>query len=273
MSEQLLGNERVVRKLVREGDPLVDRVISWAENVKKTLSGKGEKFTLAEKRRMDKALKLYLKAAEAAGNRDLVKRILALREEDEDNSAENEHLSKLSAENQQKESLTNINQGNMQVSSFSKDFADSTFNSFGITKPGDYIHVQRKVFDTLLNEGFFTNIETRSRTDINAESGMVIETNKSSISETFNEDNYKRLGKFKKIAKLATVRILPEIIKNGKLIADNVPNKYQNSANKTFAYISYDTEIDGVPITVKLDIKKSPAKNKLWVHSIITEKK
>lgn len=86
MSEQLLGNERVIRKLVREGDPLVDRVISWAENVKKTLSGKGEKFTLAEKRRMDKALKLYLKAAETAGNRDLVKRILALREEDEDDA-------------------------------------------------------------------------------------------------------------------------------------------------------------------------------------------
>lgn len=35
---------------------------------------------------MDKALKLYLKAAEAAGNRDLVKRILALREENEENS-------------------------------------------------------------------------------------------------------------------------------------------------------------------------------------------
>lgn len=117
MSEQLLGNERVIRKLVSEGDPLVDRVISWAENVKKTLSGKGEKFTLAEKRRMDKALKLYLKAAEAAGNRDLVKRILALREEDEENnSAENEHLGTLSAKNHQKESLTNINQENMHVS-------------------------------------------------------------------------------------------------------------------------------------------------------------
>lgn len=128
MSEQLLGNERVVRKLVSEGDPLVDRVISWAENVKKTLSGKGEKFTLAEKRRMDKALKLYLKAAEAAGNRDLVKRIIALREE-EDNSAENEHLITLSAENQQKESLTNINQENMHVSGgevkYSKKVADN----------------------------------------------------------------------------------------------------------------------------------------------------
>ena len=30
--------------------------------------------------------------------------------------------------------------------------------------------------------------------------------------------------------------------------------------------------IDGMPVTVKLDIKKSPSKNKLWVHSIITEK-
>lgn len=155
---------------------------------------------------------------------------------------------------------------------FSEGFITSTINSFGIKDTQDYIHVQRQVFDTLLDEGFFTNTETRSRKDVNVESGMVIETNKSSISETFNKDNYKHLGKFKKVAKLATVRMLPEIIKNGKLIADNVPNQYQNSVNKTFAYISYDTEIDGVPITVKLDIKKSPSKNKLWVHSIITEK-
>ena len=83
MSEQLLGNERVVRKLVSEGDPLVDRVISWAENVKKTLSDKGEKFTLAEKRRMDKALKLYLKAAEASGKTRLAGRIRAMLKEEE----------------------------------------------------------------------------------------------------------------------------------------------------------------------------------------------
>lgn len=272
MSEQLLGNERVIRKLVREGDPLVDRVISWAENVKKTLSGKGEKFTLAEKRRMDKALKLYLKAAEAAGNRDLVKRILAIREEDEENnSAENEHLNTLSAKNQQKESLTNINQGNMHVSSFSHDFADSTFNSFGITNPSDYIHVQRKVFDTLLNEGFFTNTETRSRTDINAESGMVIETNKSGIFETFSLNNYGRLGKFKKIAKLATIRNLPDAIKYGHIVMDNADNIHDSTDNnKKFAYIEYATEVDDKEIILKLAIKKSPQKNKFWVHSIYT---
>ncbi|MBQ8414414.1 MAG: hypothetical protein IJX58_04125 [Clostridia bacterium] len=61
-------------------------MISWAESVKKSLVGEGGRYTLAEKRRIDKALKLYEKAAEAAGNRDLVKRILALREEDEEDA-------------------------------------------------------------------------------------------------------------------------------------------------------------------------------------------
>lgn len=155
---------------------------------------------------------------------------------------------------------------------FSDEFTADILNNLKITKLNDYIHVQKQVFNTLLEEGFFINAETRSRTDANEESGMVIETNKSSISETFNQANFARLGKFKKIAKLATVRALPEIIKKGTLISDNVPNQYQNSTNKSFAYIAYDTVIDGVPITVKLDIKKSPSKNKLWVHSIVTEK-
>ena len=116
MSEYYLGNERVISKLVAENEPLVERVLGKIEQMKKTLTGKGDKFSISEKRRIDKALKLYLKAAEAAGNRDLVKRIIALREDEEDNSAENEHLSALSAENQQKEPLKNINQENMHVS-------------------------------------------------------------------------------------------------------------------------------------------------------------
>lgn len=116
MSEQLLGNERVIRKLVREGDPLVDRVISWAENVKKTLSGKGEKFTLAQKRRMDKALKLYLKAAEAAGNRDLVKRILALREEDEVIEPLTNKNGSYANENDVSDNVRTTNANNMSVS-------------------------------------------------------------------------------------------------------------------------------------------------------------
>ena len=41
-------------------------MISWAEGVKKSLAGEGGRYTLAEKRRIDKALDLYLRAAEAA---------------------------------------------------------------------------------------------------------------------------------------------------------------------------------------------------------------
>ena len=110
------SNNAKKRDLTKTYSVLIRGRLSWAESVKKSFTGEGGRYTLAEKRRIDKALKLYLKAAEAAGNRDLVKRILALREEDEDNSAENEHLSTLSAKNQQKEPLTNINQGNMHVS-------------------------------------------------------------------------------------------------------------------------------------------------------------
>jgi len=151
---------------------------------------------------------------------------------------------------------------------YSDSFMNDTLESFGIKKMGDYIHVQRQVFKTLLEEKFFTNIESRSRTDTNKESGMVIETNKSGIDETFSHNNYARLGKFKKIYKLATIRMLPEIIQNGKLIEDNVANKYNNGINKTFAYIEHKVNVKGDDIVVKLAIKKSPQKNKFWVHSI-----
>ncbi len=39
--------------------------------------------------------------------------------------------------------------------------------------------------------------------------------------------------------------------------------------NKRFAYIEHTIEEDGKNITVRLDIKKSPQKNKFWVHKIL----
>ena len=140
--------------------------------------------------------------------------------------------------------------------------------SFSITKPNDYIHVQRQVFDTLKNEGFFTSEDKSSRIDYNEDSGMVIETNKSGIKETFNGDNYSNLGKVKKALKLATIRKLPEIIKNGKLVDNDVNNYHNDSSSTKFAYIQSTIDINGNAISVKIDIKKSPQKNKFWVHSV-----
>ena len=125
-----LGNERVIGRLVRDGDPLVDRVISWAEGVKKSLAGEGGRYTLAEKRRIDKALKLYEKAAEAAGNRDLVKRILALREEyEEDAILTDESYADENTENQ----LSNDHKTeNMKVSEGGVRFSLKGINKDGI---------------------------------------------------------------------------------------------------------------------------------------------
>ena len=149
-----------------------------------------------------------------------------------------------------------------------KGFNDVVKDSFGIDKLGDYIHVQKRVLQTLLDEKFFTDEENRRRIDVNKSSGMVIETNKSGIDETFNFKNYACIGTNKKIIKLATIRRLPEIIRDGVVVEDNVPNQYGDGNNKKFAYIEHTVEVGGNEVTIRLDIKKSPQKNKFYVHRI-----
>ena len=155
-----------------------------------------------------------------------------------------------------------------QGTNVSQEFAEQSIKSFGISKPNDYIHVQRQVFSTLQNEGFFTDSEARSRTDVNEETGMVIETNKSGIFETFSFNNYANLGKTNKAIKLATIRKLPEIIKKGKLKDNNVNNYHKQNSGTSFAYIQSVIEVDDKYVSVQIDIKKSPQKNKFWVHRI-----
>lgn len=164
--------------------------------------------------------------------------------------------------------LESAKDGELLSEKYTDGFVDSIVKSFGIEKLGDYIHVQRQVLNTLVAENFFTDAENRKRTDVNKESGMIIETNKSGIDETFNLKNFARIGKNKKITKLATIRRLPEIIENGRVVNDNVPNQHGNNDNKKFAYIEYTCEVDGKEVTIRIDIKKSPQKNKFWVHRV-----
>ena len=173
-----------------------------------------------------------------------------------------------SPEQQKNTSDRGVMSAEREKDNFSQDFETRVLDSFGIKKLNDYVHIQKKVISTLFEEGFFIDKENRSRNDVNEESGLVIETNKSGIDETFSFNNFVRLGKFKKIAKLVTIRELPNVIKKGRMVADDVANKYSNSKNKKFAYIEYATEVDEKEIVVRIAIKKSPQKNKFWVHSI-----
>lgn len=102
---------------------------------------------------------------------------------------------------------------------------------------------------------------------------MEIEINRSGIEETFDHKNFGSRGRFIRIAKLATIRHIDEAIEKGKLVNDDVANEHDSKDfNKNFAYIEYQTEIDGSSVVLKLSIKKSQQKNKFWVHSIYVQK-
>ena len=139
---------------------------------------------------------------------------------------------------------------------------------YGIKNLNDAAQVQINVFDTLQQNGFFTNDNNTSRIDVNEASGMVIETNRSGINETFNYNNFCRNSKNIKILKLSAVPLLPTIIKNASVIEDNVQNSKNKKSSAKYAYLLYTTVIDGVELDIKITVRKSPRKNKFWVHHI-----
>ncbi len=132
----------------------------------------------------------------------------------------------------------------------------------------DSIEVQRKVFSKLQQNGFFTDDNKTGRTDVNQESGMEIETNKSGINETFSYKNFVVNGKETKILKLATVPVLPTIIKNARVIEDNVSNFKNTQSSVKYAYLMGSIRVDGIDYDVKITVRKSSEKNKFWVHHI-----
>lgn len=105
----------------------------------------------------------------------------------------------------------------------------------------------------------------------NLSNQVFIEINKRSIKETFNFDNYKIFGKKLKRLKLATIRDITEVIKNGKIIIDNVDNKHNDNSSVKYAYIEGFVKVDSIPIKIKLSIRKSNRKNIFWVHNIQLE--
>ena len=275
--EDRLANSRVMREFIEELDKkdsnLAQRISNYLGEAIKRL-----------RRIFEKIIHGYFSdAAEAKAVREFADKMEAIQKQF-DALLEGRSVSEESAEAGSESALEEVSveidyeekhsekSGSVmyQERGFSEEFASATLDSFGIKDLDDSVHIQRRVLGTLLGEGFFIDSENRRRVDENEESGLVIETNKSGIDETLSFNNFVRLGKFKKIAKLATIRELPKVIRHGHIVADNVANKYSNSENKKFAYIEYTTEVDGKELVVRIAIKKSPQKNKFWVHSIYT---
>ena len=147
--------------------------------------------------------------------------------------------------------------------------SDDVIKKFEIENINDYVHVQKQVLSTLNAENFFDDEGGKSKTVINKDSGMVIVINKKGIKETFNNKNY---FNYSRNLKLASIRKIPELIENGKLILDDEKNYHRNNSSIKYAYIVCETKINGKNANIKITVRKSPQNNKFWVHHIYIEK-
>jgi hypothetical protein len=139
--------------------------------------------------------------------------------------------------------------------------------SFNIKNIRDYVNVQKNVRSTLESEGFFNK-----KTVVNKDSGVTIEVNWSGIKETLGRgNNFEYLSESKKKKKLAVLRNLHNLIENAKVTTDNSANYHNNNSSVQYMYLEAETEIDGEPVNVKIDIRKAPQKNQFWVHQIYTK--
>lgn len=87
------------------------------------------------------------------------------------------------------------------------------------------------------------------------------------VKETLGKGKrFQNLPKIFKQQKIATLRYLPEIIKNGTVVSDDVPNFHGETA--LFAYIVSHLMVNDMDCRVKVAIKKRVGDNIFWIHSI-----
>lgn len=138
--------------------------------------------------------------------------------------------------------------------------------NFGVEqKMNDYIGVQKAILPELEKQNFFREI-------VNEESGMVIEITRKGIKETLgNGKRFQSLPRILKKLKIATLRSLPEMIRQAHMVKDCVPNSH--GATSEYAYFVIAVDVNDVAFNVRIDVKKTSAKNKFWLHIVeITEK-
>lgn len=141
-------------------------------------------------------------------------------------------------------------------------------NKFGITSFNDYVGVQKKVTETLQNDGFFGLGSVQ-----NENNGIVVDITKDGIRETFGSGKrFQTLPKTIKLLKFETLPKLRELIRTATMSNDDVSNIHNSNSKVKYAYLknTFESDIDGTPKTYNITIvvRKSPQKNKFWMHEI-----
>lgn len=134
-------------------------------------------------------------------------------------------------------------------------------------KWNDYVGAQKEIISKLKKEDYFERDEI-----INVETGMHIRISPKGIKETIGKGKrFQNLPKIVKMQKVATIRSLPILIREGELMEDDVPNYYLNTGDK-FAYLISKIRIDDEIHDVRIAIKKKISSNHFYIHHIDTQK-
>lgn len=147
-------------------------------------------------------------------------------------------------------------------------FANTVLENYGITD----IYSSSNVVNGIVGKIKDTFLSTADnvRPILNEETGLNIEVWKRGIDETFRKGKYyPALSEEMKIAKIASVEHLPELIRTGRVRVDNVAN-YHDPASKTkYLYLENELRIDSKDYYVTMDIKKLPDNsNRFYIHDI-----
>lgn len=140
---------------------------------------------------------------------------------------------------------------------------------FNIQKWNDYVHVQKTVWEKLVEN----NIIKREGTLVkNIQTDMMIEIGHSGIKETLGPgEKYLNLKREMKEMKISVVRYLPQLLQSARLLEDDVLNYHGGRMNTKYAYFFNEVMIDNKPFEIIFDVRKSAQKNKFWVHRIMTK--
>lgn len=148
-------------------------------------------------------------------------------------------------------------------------FIDKTaeVNRYNIlSKYNDYIGMQKAVIKVLREEGFFDN-----NIVVNLDTQMSVEITAKGIKETLGSGKrFQSLPRNLKELKVATIHALPDIIREGKLIEDEVENIHGDNAR--YAYFLTEVQVDEEVMFVKVNVRKNIQSNKFWIHNIIIQK-
>lgn len=134
-------------------------------------------------------------------------------------------------------------------------------------KWNDYIGVQKEVISVLTQLDFFANKDIT-----NVETGMVVRITARGIKETIgNGKRFQTLPKNVKKQKIATIRMLPLLIREGKILEDDVEN-YHASYGDKFAYFIAPILIDEIIHNIRIVVRKKINSNHFYIHHIDTKK-